>query len=158
MSDGSFSKNKWVLFAFLGFFGVIFAVNAVFIYSALSSQTGVVTEKPYEKGLAYNDTLQQAKNQPKINEKASYDNAVLRWLLRDEAGRHIKNAVVTARLVRSVKEGYDFDVEMAYKGDGVYEVSLDLPLKGAWVAQLESQWTHNKQNKMYKTTYQFVAK
>ena len=53
-------KGTWVLFSFVAFFGVIIAVNSVFITTALNSHSGVVTKQPYEKGLAYNQYLEKA--------------------------------------------------------------------------------------------------
>ena len=41
----------------VGFFGIIFAVNGYFLYSALSTHTGVVANEPYRKGLAYNERI-----------------------------------------------------------------------------------------------------
>ncbi len=41
----------------IAFFGVIFAVNGYFLYSALSTHTGVVAIEPYRKGLAYNERI-----------------------------------------------------------------------------------------------------
>ena len=50
-------KDKYILFAFLAFFGVIFVLDGIFVYTAISTQTGVIAEKAYEKGLNYNETL-----------------------------------------------------------------------------------------------------
>ena len=43
-----------VLAMLLAFFGVVGAVNAVMVYSALSTFSGEVEAHPYEHGLAYN--------------------------------------------------------------------------------------------------------
>ena len=40
-----------VLFALLGFFGVIFAVNGLMVYEALSTLSGVDTDSAYQAGL-----------------------------------------------------------------------------------------------------------
>jgi nitrogen fixation protein FixH len=46
-----------VLLYVLGFFAPIFAVNGYFLYSALSTHTGIVANEPYRKGLHYNDRI-----------------------------------------------------------------------------------------------------
>ena len=46
--------GRHVLMMLFAFFGVIFAVNGYFLFSALSTHTGVVAVEPYRKGLAYN--------------------------------------------------------------------------------------------------------
>ncbi|MCB1512065.1 MAG: FixH family protein, partial [Hyphomicrobiaceae bacterium] len=55
-----------VLAIFLGFFGVVFAVNGVFLYQALSTHTGVVSRQPYRKGLEYNSRIADAERQQKL--------------------------------------------------------------------------------------------
>ena len=147
-------KDKYILFAFLAFFGVIFIVNGFFAYKAITTQPGVVTDKPYEKGLRYNEVLAQAKNQPNLRDKVTFNDGVLHWVLIDEDNKQINNAVSKARVIRPIQDGYDFDIILDYKGHGIYEAELDLPFKGLWVAKLESQW--NK--KTYKTTYKFIVK
>ncbi len=151
-------KDKRILFYFIAFFGLIFVVNGIFAYMAIHTQTGVVTEHAYEKGLDYNALLDQAKNQPKLREKVTYAPPVLRWKILSESGRFIDKATVRAKLVRPVQEGHDFDITLSYKGRGIYEAPLKLPFKGLWVAKLESQWTENKKAKTYKTTHQFIVK
>ena len=39
--------GRHVLYTFIAFFGIIFAVNGVFLYSALKTNTGVVAIEPY---------------------------------------------------------------------------------------------------------------
>jgi nitrogen fixation protein FixH len=147
-------KDKYILFAFLAFFGVIFILDGIFVYIAVSTQTGVVTERAYEKGLEYNDVLAHAKNQPNLNDTVSFKDKILRWDLRNENNKAIKNAVTTARIIRPIQDGHDFDIILNYKNNGIYEAELEFPFKGLWVAKLESQW--NK--KTYKTTHKFIVK
>lgn len=138
---------------FVMFFGVIVAVNSVFVYKALETHTGVVTEQAYEKGLAYNETLEQARSQPAWKEQASFDNGVVRWQIADENGRAITDADVTASIYRQVRQGHDHKVTLVHKGNGVYESKVNLPLSGQWIAKLESQWN----DKQYRTTLKFMA-
>jgi nitrogen fixation protein FixH len=147
------NKGTWVLLSFVAFFALIVAVNTVFISTALNTHSGVVTEKPYEKGLAFDQTLELARAQPDIQQKAEFHDGVLQWSLRDSNGQPI-TAEVNATLVRTVKDGYDFQVKLEHKGDGVYETPLDLPLKGRWEARLKAQW----KTLQYQTRYPFVAK
>lgn len=55
--------GRHVLLAMLAFFGVIFAVNGTFLYSAIGSYTGVVSEEPYRKGLEYNTRIADEERQ-----------------------------------------------------------------------------------------------
>ncbi len=146
-------KGTWVLMIFTAFFGLIIAVNSVFIYNAINSHSGVVTDNPYRKGLAYNDVLEAARAQPKIRENVFYHNGVLRWMADDEAGVPLE-AYVVAKLVRTVKDGHDFDVVLKRIKPGLYEVALDLPMKGQWSAQIKAIWD----SKQYQARHTFIAK
>lgn len=145
-------KDKYILFAFLAFFGVVFSVDAVFIHTALTTQTGVVTEQAYERGLNYNKLLNEANSQPDLKDDISFNNGVLRWNL------DISNAEVQARIIRPIQDGYDFDIVLNHKDNGIYEASLDLPFKGLWEAKLDSKWKNQGQWQTYKTTHQFIVK
>jgi nitrogen fixation protein FixH len=68
MSDQSIrTERPWtgwrVLLALLGFFGVVFAVNGVMIYEALSTLSGVDTDSAYQAGLMYEQSVAMAKAQ-----------------------------------------------------------------------------------------------
>ena len=52
-----------VLLICIGFFGVIFGVDAIMAFDAISTFRGEVTAHPYEKGLAYNSDIEAAKAQ-----------------------------------------------------------------------------------------------
>lgn len=147
-------SGRLVFLIFLAFFGVIILVNGVFAYLAITSQTGLVTEKPYEKGLAYNETLAEARSQPALQDSLTYDGAVLVWVLKDAQSVPIENATATATIKRPVQEGYDFDITLEHKGNGTYSAPLSLPMKGQWRAELSSQWD----NQHYNTTQTFLAK
>lgn len=54
-------SGLWVLWSLLLFFLVFASVDAFFVYKALSTHTGVVTENAYEKGLHYNEILDEAR-------------------------------------------------------------------------------------------------
>ena len=58
-SDGFRIRGWHVLAAMCAFFGVIIAVNAVFMTAALRTFPGEVSITPYEDGLAFNRQLAQ---------------------------------------------------------------------------------------------------
>ena len=146
-------KGTWVLFSFVAFFAVIVAVNSVFITTALSTHSGVVTDRPYERGLAFDEILETARSQPDLIQHATFERGILRWVLHDEDGEPLQ-ADVQARLFRPVQGGQDFDIALTSKGSGIYEAHLDLPMKGRWDAQLKAAWD----NTQYQTRYSFTAK
>ncbi len=147
-------SDKWIPWYFVLFFAVIAVVDGVFVYVAITTQPGVVTEQAYEKGLAFNDVLAKAKAQPDLNQKAVYEDGFLRWELMDADNTPITNAAVIAKIIRSVQDGYDFEIALIHKGHGLYETVMDLPLPGQWVAKLSGTWD----NKQYQTIHTFIAK
>ena len=147
-------RGFWVLFSFIAFFGVIVAVNSVFITQALSTHSGVITEKPYEKGLEFDAMVEAAKAQPQLSQEFSYADGILRWDLRDENGVALRGADVTARLVWPVKSGYDMDVTLFETAPGIYEVQANLPRKGRWKTTLKATW--NEQT--YQTRASFISR
>lgn len=142
------NSGRLILFYFVAFFGVIVAVNAVFITLALDSHSGVIMEQPYEKGLAFNAILDKAKRQPNIDNRVSYDNGVLRW------GLPIHNASVSAKIVRLVKSGADVDVILNHIGGGIYEARPSLPFSGTWTAYLKAMWG----DEQFQVSYTIFAK
>lgn len=56
MTDG-----KRILLGFIAFFVVFASVDAFFVYKAISTLPGVVSENAYEIGLNYNKIIAEAK-------------------------------------------------------------------------------------------------
>ena len=52
--------GRIVLFALIGFFIIFATVDAFFVYKALSTNTGLVAENPYERGLRFNEVIAEA--------------------------------------------------------------------------------------------------
>lgn len=156
MSAAEKKLNGYSVFIwFLAFFAVIILVNGVFIYTALGTHTGVVTERPYEKGLAYNEILAEAKDQPHMQSKAAFDDGVLSWRLHDENGKAVDGAQAIAKIIRPVQDGNDFEITLQPQGGGLYTADMNLPMKGKWIAKLSAQWNNDKN---YHTTHRFMAK
>ena len=156
MSEQSPPKpfGRQVFALFILFFGVIIIANTIFIYIAVHSHTGVITDNPYEKGLKYNETLEKAKAQPKMFDKVSFQEGILKWTLLDQNHKPVESAVINVTLIRPIQDGYDFETTMDYVSNGIYIKKLELPLSGQWEAHLRAQWD----NTQYQTTYTLQAK
>ncbi len=140
------SKNdKWIPYLLIPFFAVIFAVNGVFIYFALKTHTGVVSDEAYKEGLAYNQTLERAaENSPNMQDDVTYANGQLTWTLRTHDGVAVTGAVAKARFIRAVQDGYDFEVILQNTGKGVYSAPIKAPLPGAWTVKLDAKWDNQQ--------------
>jgi len=146
---GSFRiTGKWVLKAFLIGFGVIFAANALLIYYALNSWTGLETEQAYDKGLAHNEVLKSAEAQSRlgwtvdvafevVNEKGDGREGLLSVRVADKQSAPVDRLAGRAILWRPTHEGSDQREPLKGVGDGTYEASILLPAAGQWDVRLE---------------------
>ena len=126
--------DKYIPWMFVAFFLVIAAVDAVFVTLAIKTNTGLVTESAYEKGLDYNATLEAAAKQAALGWQSSisYENGQIALTLKNKAGEALTGAKVRAHIIRPVTSGYDTDIELVDQGRGVYVASYAFPLKGQW--------------------------
>ncbi len=134
--------DKWIPWMFVAFFVVIAMVHTVFVTVAVKTLPGVVTEDAYEKGLAYNSTLEAAKKQQSLGwtGRTAYSDGVLSYTLKDKTGAAIASATVKARITRPVTQGYDSEVVLQDAGKGVYQAKAALPLHGLWNIRIYTTW------------------
>lgn len=136
----------WIPWIFVASFVIVAAVNGVFIYFASVSWTGLQTEDAYEKGLAYNATIDAAKAQEKLGWKASVsfdalgeNGGRLTVDLADRDGAPIDGASVHGLAVRPTREGLDQEINLAAVGRGRYAADIELPLPGVWDIKLSAR-------------------
>ncbi len=142
-------RDKWIPYYFVAFFAVVAFLDSIFVYTAITTQTGVVTENPYEKGLDYNTVIEEAKAQPSIENTVTYEDGKLKWSLPME------DAVASAFIVRPIQDGHDFEIALQHTGNGIYEADPEIPFKGLWTARLSAKWDKNKQ---FRATHDFIVK
>ena len=150
-------RIPWLIFAF---FGVVIVANGVMVYIAVSSFTGLETEGPYNRGLAYNRVLEAERAERALgwNVSVAFEpNGDRRGRVvaraRDAAGAPLEGAAVTARLVRPTQNGYDMQVTLAAEGGGIYAADIELPLPGLW--EIQTQIVHRSD--VYRTAQRTAA-
>lgn len=136
-------RSRWIPFAFVGFFVVVFGANAVMIWLAFASWTGLETEQAYEQGLAYNDTLAAARQQAALGWQVEVgfaepgdDALAIEVTLADRHGNPMEHAAVSAALVRPTHEGHDLTVALERRLANRYAAEVALPLAGQWDVHL----------------------
>ena len=136
----------WIPWTFVGFFLIVFAVNGVLVWAALSSWTGLETTNPYERGLAYNRALEAAREQAALGWRADFHfeqsgqrHGTLELRLQDREGVRLQGAKVDAELVRPTEEGHDFALDLSESEPGRYRAEVELPLAGQWEVRLAAQ-------------------
>jgi nitrogen fixation protein FixH len=133
---GKLAWGPWVFFAM---FGVVILANGVMVLFAMTSWTGLETRGAYEKGLAYNQTLQAERDQEALGWQVEIGltaegagPARIEARFRDRDGRPVKPEAVTAWLIRPTHEGYDLTVPLHAESAGHYGTEVELPLAGQW--------------------------
>ncbi|MFO0995879.1 MAG: FixH family protein [Alphaproteobacteria bacterium] len=136
--------GRTVLLLLVAFFGVMLLANGALIVTALESWSGVTGPKPYERGLAYNRTLEAAREQAALGwrvesnfESTGSRAGTLVIDVHDSAGAPIDRAAVRAFFIRPTQAGHDFDAALSPRGGGRYGAPLEFPLPGQWQVAVE---------------------
>jgi len=123
-------------------FMLIIIVNASFFYLANSTAVGVITEDSYEKGLHYNEVIEQERQQIKSGiegiievQKLGNDNKLI---------FHSNKSCdsVKAHIMRTIHNRDDLEVELIatpVRGDKnyTYEYNLGKKFFGAWLLRIK---------------------
>lgn len=126
-------KGRHVLVAFVLFFGLIAAVDALFISLALRTFSGQVAKNPYEAGLLYDRTLADRAAQTALGWSAtlaSVDDRAVELVITDRSGKGVDGLTLAATLKRPATEVGARDLPFTARGDGRYVAEADL--SGAW--------------------------
>jgi len=142
MADGWQLKGHHVLMVFAGFFLVVFAVNGVFLYSAISTYTGIVSVEPYRKGLQYNqriaaDEAQTARGWQETLEVARDGKLTLRMSSR--LGAPVEGLRITGTFGRPSTAQHDVTLAFEESQPGTYTARIAPPESGAWIVSLEAR-------------------
>jgi len=134
--------GRHVLWGLIGFFGVIFAVNALFVYVAEETFSGGDTSDPYRRGLNYNATLRAAERQAERGWQTdvAYDDKTGRLELSflDKSALPITGLGIKATLSRPATDREDRRVAMVETSPGVYAANVTLA-PGLWVLSVASR-------------------
>lgn len=124
------------LACFLGFFAVMFAVNGVFLYQAITSFPGEDVPKSYLQGLNYNSQLDTRAVQAKTGWRAEIgiDDQYLVFRLKNELGHPIGGQHVSVTFRRLATTSSDVTLEMTARNVGEYVVPIADLERGQWDA------------------------
>lgn len=125
-------KGRHVLVAFVLFFGLIAAIDAVFISLAYRTFSGQVAKNPYEAGLLYDRTLAKRAAQAKLGWSATLavGGDVVELVITDKASQGVDGLTVEATLERPATDVGGQTLSLTGRGDGRYVA--DAELSGAW--------------------------
>ena len=129
-------KGKHVLFILVCFFGVVFAVNGFFLYSAISTLPGEERGASYEAGLRYNTTLAEARAQESLHwvQKAELlSNSGLAVTFAQADGSPVTGLSIEGWLERPSSSRADRKLTFKEVDAGRYEASFGALTRGAWI-------------------------
>lgn len=135
--------GRWIPWAFVAFFLVVFAANGTMIAVALGTWTGLKTHHAYEEGLAYNEHLAAREAQNELGWQVAIALAPieggdleLKASLVGPSGAPLFADEVRAEVLRPTLEGHDLTVILEDRGKGRYGRRITLPLPGQWDVRL----------------------
>ncbi|KAB2913361.1 MAG: FixH family protein [Hyphomicrobiaceae bacterium] len=147
-------QGRHVLLAMVVFFGIVFAVNGIFLYSALSTYTGVVAQEPYRKGLQYNQRIGEGAKQDALGwrEDVRVDRQGVTLRLVDRDGQPVTGLKVAGFIGRPSTNQQDIRVALREANAGIYSVQLETLQAGSWIVNLEaSPFVADKDEVTYRT-------
>ncbi|MEA1651031.1 FixH family protein [Nitrospirillum sp. BR 11164] len=146
------AKRSLIPWIFVGGMGVVIVVNSILIYYAMHSWTGIVTAKPYERGIEYNKVLEAQAQQDALgwvfdaDIEPWGDSNILTVRITARDGAALDGMALTGRLVRPIDIMPDVPLTFTAAGNGRYTASVVLPKHGQWDLKLKAEkgadWYH----------------
>lgn len=134
------SRQRSVIpWLFVAGMGIVVAVNSYMAWLAVKTAPGMVTDRPYERGAAYNEVLAKGEAQDALGWKAEVSvtphpplGATIRLRFRDAAGKGLPGLALSAELVRPVEPLPHVPLRFAEAGAGTYSAEATIPRPGQW--------------------------
>lgn len=147
-------SDKFIPWLIVLFFVVLTGVFGGFAYIACKTHPGVVTEQAYEKGLAYDTTIQKAKEQEKmgLTPIIAKKGGTLSFRLTDAQGRAVPLKNTRIWFYRPARAGEDFSADMKRASGTEYTSDATPPEKGQWEVRIHTETDKGP----YQATKRFV--
>ena len=133
-ADRQFTGRQF-LAIMVGSFVLVTAVNALMIWYALSSWSGLVSDSAYAEGLGFDRVLAASRAEAALGWKGTiaYDPAGrIVFHLVDSNGEPLSRMGVSLVMLRPTREGFDRSAPLHETMPGQYEVGMRPPLPGVW--------------------------
>lgn len=139
MSNNLSFRDKLIPWYIVTFFVVIAIVDGIFVTIAMRTHTGVVAKHPYEKGIAYNQTIKDAEDQEELGWKSNFEYknisrqfGKISFSLRDANGKKLEPEKIYVTITRPVQEGMDFRINLTKENAGIFQSNVFFPEEGLW--------------------------
>lgn len=129
-------RSTWIPWVFVGGMALVVVVNAVLVYAALSTFTGVTTGRSYDRGRSYNQVLAEAAQQDALGwtTRVALEGKVLTVIARDREGLPVGGRV--EGVLHRPLEGAELRLDFTAAGPGRFIAFAEPPAAGQWDARL----------------------
>lgn len=131
--------GKHVLAMCLGFFGVMLAVNMVFVFYAVSTFGGGEGGKAYQRGLDYNTTIEAARQQEKLgwaHRVEAAANGAVRVSFAGKDGAPVTGLSLQGEIGRPVDDRFTRPLAFREVAPGAYAADAGSLEPGNWVVSI----------------------
>ena len=153
-------RGRHVLLGLVAFFGLIFLVNGIFAYYAITTFGGGDTGGPYRRGLNYNETVAEAARAAELGWKAqlTYGTASGRLMLSlsDKSGHPVSGLHFSATIGRPATDREDLSANFNEVESGHYAAELTLA-PGQWVVELHSDELSREGDPTYRLKQRVIV-
>lgn len=135
-------KDRWIPWAFVGFFVFLALVQGSFVTIAIRTFPGLVTDRPYATGLSYNQVLKEQAAEAALGWQVETAFAAagplsghLTLTIRDVQGQPL-NVAVEAQAERMTRFPQVVTLMPTADGPGRVTLPMHLPVAGRWFVRL----------------------
>lgn len=134
--------GRHVLTILVAFFGTVFAVNAWFLGSAISTYSGIVANEPYRKGLAYNQRISADERQAAMKWSTTLEatrSGDITFSAHGPDGQPITRLFVKGTIGRPSTQSFDHQLTFQEQSPGLYRASTGALHEGSWLIAIEAR-------------------
>lgn len=135
-------NDRWIPWAFVGFFVILAVVQGSFVTLAIRTFPGLVTDRPYATGLSYNQVLKEQAAEAALGWQVETVFAAdgplsghLTLTIHDAQGRPL-DVAVEAQAERMTRFPQVVTLMPNADGPGHMTLPLHLPVAGRWFVRL----------------------
>ncbi|MGE4079612.1 MAG: FixH family protein [Reyranella sp.] len=136
MTTDSTARDRHVPWLFVGGFAVVVGVNAIMVWLAIGSFSGLYTPQPRQRSLHYNEIIARQADRDALGWRLETSwhapENRLEIAVVDARGRPLGNARLHAELVRPVEKRAPVAVDLVAVDGGRYAATVTLPARGNW--------------------------
>jgi nitrogen fixation protein FixH len=138
-------RGRYIPWIFAAGMALVVAVNGVLVYFAIGTWSGLVVQKPYERGIQYNRLLEAASDQEALGWRfeivleALDDATRVMVRARDSTGRPLVGLSLRATVERPVEREQHAAILLTEQQPGRYVASLERLRPGQWQTRLYAE-------------------